>query len=102
MAMDAPRETLGYVAVIDPARHRPDALAVLDLDPHSPHYGQEIRRLDLPYVGDELHHFGWNACSAACCPTMQHPHVQAAKDAAHEQQLQELYAEIGKLTMKPP
>ncbi len=76
MAMEAPRETLGYVAVIDPARQRPDALAVLDLDPHSPTYGREISRLDLPYVGDELHHFGWNACSAALCPTMPHPHVE--------------------------
>lgn len=76
MAMDAPRETLGYVAVIDPARNQPDALAVLDLDPQSPNYGEEISRLDLPYVGDELHHFGWNACSAALCPTMPHPHVE--------------------------
>src|SRR5919112_6894948 len=76
MAMDAPAEKLGYVAVIDPARERPDALAVLDLDPQSPTYGQEISRLELPYVGDELHHFGWNACSAALCPTMPHPHVE--------------------------
>lgn len=76
MAMDAPRELLGYVAVIDPARKQPDALAVLDLDPQSPDYGREISRLDLPYAGDELHHFGWNACSAALCPTMPHPHVE--------------------------
>src|SRR5262245_65759279 len=76
MAMEAPRETLGYVAVIDPARRRPDALAVLDLDPQSASYGKEISRLDLPHVGDELHHFGWNACSAALCPTMPHPHVE--------------------------
>jgi selenium-binding protein 1 len=76
MAMDAPHETLGYVAVIDPKREQPDALAVLDLDPHSSSYGQEISRLQLPYVGDELHHFGWNACSAALCPTMPHPHVE--------------------------
>jgi selenium-binding protein 1 len=76
MAMDAPRETLGYVAVIDPARQQPDALAALDLDPRSATYGQEIDRLTLPHVGDELHHFGWNACSAALCPTMPHPHVE--------------------------
>ena len=31
-------------------------------------YGQVVGRLDLPNVGDELHHFGWNACSAALCP----------------------------------
>jgi selenium-binding protein 1 len=22
----------------------------------------------MPYIGDELHHFGWNACSSAYCP----------------------------------
>jgi selenium-binding protein 1 len=76
MAMESPRETLGYVAVIDPQRRRPDALAVLDLDPQSPSYGQEISRMELPYVGYELHHFGWNACSAALCPTMPHPHLE--------------------------
>src|SRR6202012_3750322 len=29
-----------------------------------------------PYVGDELHHFGWNACSSALCPYAPHPHVE--------------------------
>lgn len=76
MAMEAPRETIGYVAMIDPTRQSPDALAVLDLDPQSAGYGKEISRLELPYVGDELHHFGWNACSAALCPAMPHPHIE--------------------------
>ena len=35
-----------------------------------------VGRLDMPNVGDELHHFGWNACSAALCPTTPHPHVE--------------------------
>jgi selenium-binding protein 1 len=30
----------------------------------------------MPGVGDELHHFGWNACSAALCPYAPHPHVE--------------------------
>ena len=30
----------------------------------------------LPNTGDELHHFGWNACSAALCPFAPHPHVE--------------------------
>ena len=30
----------------------------------------------MPNVGDELHHFGWNACSSALCPWMAHPHVE--------------------------
>ncbi|HMQ30838.1 MAG TPA: selenium-binding family protein [Chloroflexaceae bacterium] len=75
-AMAAPREQLAYVAVIDPTFQRPDAIAVLDVDPASPGYGKEISRLELPYAGDELHHFGWNACSAALCPTMPHPHIE--------------------------
>ncbi|NTU77933.1 MAG: selenium-binding protein, partial [Chloroflexales bacterium] len=36
----------------------------IDVDPESPTYSQVINRLPLPYVGDELHHFGWNACSS--------------------------------------
>ena len=32
--------------------------------------------LDMPNVGDELHHFGWNACSSALCPWAPHPHVE--------------------------
>jgi methanethiol oxidase len=76
LAMDAPREELAYVAVIDPEHKRPDAMAVVDVDPQSPTYGKLISRLELPYAGDELHHFGWNACSAALCPTMPHPHLE--------------------------
>ena len=77
MAMDAPREELAYVAILNPeANKRPDALAVLDVNPASPSYTQLVGRLDLPNVGDELHHFGWNACSAALCPNMPHPHVE--------------------------
>ena len=30
----------------------------------------------MPNVGDELHHFGWNACSIALCPWAPHPHVE--------------------------
>ncbi|ARV57248.1 selenium-binding protein [Nostocales cyanobacterium HT-58-2] len=42
----------------------PDYLATIDVDPNSPTYSQVIHRLPMPYVGDELHHFGWNACSS--------------------------------------
>jgi selenium-binding protein 1 len=55
---------------------RPDALAVLDLQPSSPSYGRVVGRTEMPNVGDELHHFGWNACSSALCPTAPHPHVE--------------------------
>src|SRR3546814_6502545 len=55
---------------------RPDALAVVDLDAASSTYGQIVGQVDMPNLGDELHHFGWNACSSALCPYAPHPHVQ--------------------------
>lgn len=75
-AMTAPREELAYVAIINPQGDRPDALGVLDVNPQSGSYGQLVGRLDLPHAGDELHHFGWNACSAALCPNMPHAHTE--------------------------
>src|SRR5215469_10026158 len=42
----------------------PDYLATIDVDPASPTYSQVIHRASMPMVGDELHHFGWNACSS--------------------------------------
>ncbi|MFC6835767.1 selenium-binding protein SBP56-related protein [Halomarina ordinaria] len=44
----------------------PDFLAVVDTDPDSSTYGQIIDRVEMPNRGDELHHFGWNACSSSC------------------------------------
>ena len=77
-AADAPPETLAYVALVNPTPGdgRPDALGVIDCDPRSVTYGDLVTRIDLPYAGDELHHFGWNACSAALCPYAPHPHVR--------------------------
>jgi len=74
-AMQAPRERLAYVAVLN-VDSKPDALAVLDVDAQSATYGQEIGRVTMPNTGDELHHFGWNACSSALCPYAPHPHVE--------------------------
>jgi selenium-binding protein 1 len=76
MAMEAPREELAYVAVINPAGAKPDAIAVMDVNPTSATYSQVVGRANMPNTGDELHHFGWNACSAALCPTMPHPHME--------------------------
>jgi len=76
MAMQAPAETLAYVALLNPDPTRNDALAVLDIDPASPGYGAQTARVDMPQTGDELHHFGWNACSSCLCPTAPHPHMQ--------------------------
>ncbi|NXY12248.1 SBP1 oxidase, partial [Pteruthius melanotis] len=61
-----PREQLLYVPCIyrNTGIGIPDFLATVDVDPSSPHYCQVIHRLPMPFVGDELHHSGWNACSS--------------------------------------
>lgn len=65
-AMESPREKLLYVPAlyVGTGIEKPDYLATVDVDPLSPNYGKVIHRLPMPYVGDELHHFGWNACSS--------------------------------------
>ncbi|MGI8333957.1 selenium-binding protein SBP56-related protein [Actinomadura scrupuli] len=75
-AAAAPPERLAYVAAFDRAAERPDAIVVLDVDEASASYGQVVGWTDLPHTGDELHHFGWNACSSALCPGSPHPHVE--------------------------
>jgi selenium-binding protein 1 len=75
-AMEAPAEKLAYVATINPnGDGRADSMTVVDTDESSSTFGTIVGRADLPNVGDELHHFGWNACSAALCPYAPHPHV---------------------------
>jgi selenium-binding protein 1 len=76
LAMQAPVETVAYVALLNPDPAGNDALAVVDVDPTSPGYGAQIARVDMPGSGDELHHFGWNACSSCLCPTSSHPHMR--------------------------
>lgn len=64
-AAAAPAEKLAYLVAFDRAGERHDALTVLDVDPSSDGYGTIVGWADLPTKGDELHHFGWNACSSA-------------------------------------
>src|SRR3954471_13521660 len=66
-AIAAPGEKLAYVAAFDPAGEQRDAMAVVDCDAGSSTYGQVVGWTDLPTSGNELHHFGWNACSSALC-----------------------------------
>jgi selenium-binding protein 1 len=77
LAMQAPAEKLAFIAVLNP-RHegRPDALAVVDVDPTSASYGTIVGQVEMPNAGDELHHFGWNACSSCLCPYAPHPHME--------------------------
>jgi methanethiol oxidase len=76
LAGQAPAEKLAYVVTINPGGKRPDALVVVDVDPASRSYAQVVGRVEMPNVGDELHHFGWNACSSALCPYAPHPHIE--------------------------
>ena len=39
-------------------------------------YGELIGQVNMTGVGDELHHFGWNACSSCLCPYSPHPHME--------------------------
>jgi selenium-binding protein 1 len=65
-AMKSPREELAYVVgtYAGTKSKAPDFLATIDLDPASANHGQIIHRLPMPKAGDELHHFGWNACGS--------------------------------------
>jgi selenium-binding protein 1 len=64
------------MVTFDPTAKKPDALVTLDLDPKSGNFGKQAGRVEMPNLGDELHHFGWNACSSALCPYAPHPHVE--------------------------
>jgi methanethiol oxidase len=66
-AIAAPAERLAYVAAFDPVGRANDAMTVVDCDPGSASYGQVVGWSELPTAGNELHHFGWNACSSALC-----------------------------------
>ena len=77
MAMQAKPESLAYMALINPTRQgKSDAIGVVDVDPASKSYGRLVGQTDMPNPGDELHHFGWNACSACLCPYAPHPHME--------------------------
>jgi len=65
-AMKSPREQLLYTVGIHVGTkaNKPDYLATVDVDPDSKTYSQVVHRLPMPQVGDELHHYGWNACAS--------------------------------------
>lgn len=65
-AMNSPAETLAYVSCVHASTKNKgtDFLATIDLDPSSSTYSQITNRLPMPTAGDELHHFGWNACAS--------------------------------------
>jgi methanethiol oxidase len=62
-AMKAEPEKLLYTVAlyVGTGVEEPDYLATVDVDPNSETYSQVIHRTPMPNLGDELHHFGWNA-----------------------------------------
>ena len=65
-AIRAPREKVVYTICLYEGTgvEEPDYLATIDVDPDSPTFSQVIARTEMPLIGDELHHMGWNACSS--------------------------------------
>ena len=78
LAAEAPQERYAYVATFwrGEGEPRKDAVAVVCADPAAYDYGQFVGWTEMPNLGDELHHHGWNACSSALCPGSPHPHVE--------------------------
>src|SRR5256884_5265130 len=77
MAMKAAPEQIAYVALLNVGKNgKRDAMSVIDLEPGSSTYGQLLGQVDFPNGDNELHHFGWNACSACLCPQAPHPHME--------------------------
>ena len=77
MATQSPPERFAYLSLVNPRTDgRADAIGVVDLDPDSSGYGRLVGQTDMPHAGDELHHFGWNACSSCLCPYAPHPHME--------------------------
>ncbi|WP_436346183.1 selenium-binding protein SBP56-related protein [Natronorubrum sp. FCH18a] len=62
------REKLAYVMslYVGTDVDASDFVGVVDLDPDSETYCEIVDRIEMPERGDELHHFGWNACSSSC------------------------------------
>ena len=76
-AGEAHPESLAYVALLATGqRSHKDALGVVDTDPRSRDFGRLVGKLELPHGGNELHHFGWNACSSHLCAYDPKPHME--------------------------
>ncbi len=77
LAAEAPPEKLAYVALLATGNNgKTDALGVVDTEPGSPSFGRLVGQVDFPQGDNELHHFGWNACSSHLCPYAPNAHVE--------------------------
>ncbi len=59
-AHNAKQERFLYVVTIAQSATDPDFVAVVGADPRQADYGKIVNRIDMPNVGDELHHFGYS------------------------------------------
>ena len=69
------REKLAYVPVTTADHVKPDYVATIDVDPASATFSQVISRVEMPHLGDELHHSGWNACSSCTVSGLSRTHL---------------------------
>ena len=76
LAMKAPAEKLAFTLMLSPDGSKPDGLAVIDVNPKSKTYGDILHSLFMPNLGDEFHHFGWNACSSSLSPLTGHAFLE--------------------------
>jgi selenium-binding protein 1 len=81
LAAESPSEGLAYVALLAAESNGKtggptDAIGVVDANPASADYGQLVGKVDFPQGGNELHHFGWNACSSHLCGYAPNPHME--------------------------
>ena len=49
-----------YVSTIAQSKTDPDFIAVIGADPRRRDFGKIVNRVDMPNVGDELHHYGYS------------------------------------------
>ena len=76
LAIEAPPERFAYTLLLSGDFSKPDALAIVDVDPSSAQYGKIVHTVTMPNKGDEFHHFGWNACSSALSPLSGHAFIE--------------------------
>ncbi|HTE50832.1 MAG TPA: selenium-binding protein SBP56-related protein [Kofleriaceae bacterium] len=54
------QERYMYIATISQSSTDPDFVAVVGVNPTKSDFGKIIKRVDMPNIGDELHHFGYS------------------------------------------
>jgi selenium-binding protein 1 len=54
------RERFLYVSTISQSKTDPDFITVVGADPRYRDFGKIVNRIDMPNVGDEVHHYGYS------------------------------------------